>query len=707
MATAIEDDEFEEDPAGPAKQPPAHTATAGVDKTAATQEERMLADISRVKERRCSILMGAFVVLLLILFLAMLASMLFLGPDPDVPFTPATHRIVTNENETIEHPVTDNVTDINATGILDSLHYDYQAGSAAVMDTNSSVVKLFCATAECQATVRLLENQLDPSRDPCSNLYDHVCSTWQQEHEALAEENGRISVDDVVADRYLDSLIALLADDSTESSEWSSLLQDCVNGSLFTEDDVTDILKIIPLTGNNSMEGIAKAIAEMAFLGVSPFFDVVSNVINGTVYVTLLSPSSSQERISDSVSSADVERHGSLISESDSGAKSAFVDAIGRQLCFQINRMVGSAKNCSLRPASKVTPPWNHRWYETTGLQRLSKSAESVLQSFSAFTERNTLSVGDGHLLPSHLDEANGRLRSCLRLIDRHDSSQLRTLVARSTLPTFQQGAKEALRSLKASLDETFQSASNISMVLGPAPALQNETHNTGYESRLHAGQPANGDSKLKRLLHSTTWSEWNGHRDKRSGALSTASSFAKSSSTLYVPLPVFNATFVEDHWLQALSLARIGPRTLKTLFLGSLGPELYKSRLSKCVSDRKSGRRSTVARSTAGIDMEEVASFYVALRAYRRQVGEAMAISGSLLNSDSLFLLYYVFNNCEAVTDNRGAHSDGPLGRRRRRLVDSVTATFSSVLFEQCQAPLDPPGCDFESQNYNHSQLR
>ncbi|KAH7936030.1 hypothetical protein HPB52_016775 [Rhipicephalus sanguineus] len=86
-------------------------------------------------------------------------------------------------------------------------------------------------------------------------------------------------------------------------------------------------------------------------------------------------------------------------------------------------------------------------------------------------------------------------------------------------------------------------------------------------------------------------------------------------------------------------------------------------------------------------LDIEELAAFYLSLQAYRARVGDAVAIPGSLLNSDSLFLLYYVYNNCLAVSN--GKAGDDPKGGggygvnrapsldSRRRRVDSVAAMF------------------------------
>ncbi|KAL1443216.1 hypothetical protein MTO96_030395 [Rhipicephalus appendiculatus] len=174
---------------------------------------------------------------------------------------------------------------------------------------------------------------------------------------------------------------------------------------------------------------------------------------------------------------------------------------------------------------------------------------------------------------------------------------------------------------------------------------------------------------------------------------LSTVSSFVESSSTLHVPLPMFNSSTGQDPWLRSLSLARVGPRALKTLLRGRLAAELNDSQLARCVSRRQTEGLLKVG-TRGDLDVEEVASFYTSLRAYRGQVGDAVPIVDSDLNSDSLFLLFYAFNNCEAVSTEHGVN-ETTTGNRGRRRVDSVSALFSSALLERCQEAPEVESCD------------
>ncbi|KAK8780161.1 hypothetical protein V5799_018502 [Amblyomma americanum] len=114
-------------------------------------------------------------------------------------------------------------------------------------------------------------------------------------------------------------------------------------------------------------------------------------------------------------------------------------------------------------------------------------------------------------------------------------------------------------------------------------------------------------------------------------------------------------------------------------------------------------------------LDLEELTSFYVSLQAYRARVGEAVVIPGTVLNSDSLFLLYYAFDNCridDVTPEANGRGRSGSVGKAasnrhgsdegsslRRRRVDSVAAMFGGLLLDKCQTVPDLSGCEVEGE--------
>ncbi|KAL3228371.1 hypothetical protein MRX96_048601 [Rhipicephalus microplus] len=385
----------------------------------------------------------------------------------------------------------------------------------------------------------------------------------------------------------------------------------------------------------------------MASLGVSPFFDVVANVTNDTAYVRILAPSSMDGKMPN----YDVPntRNGAQKRALSVGSRrSIFLSAFRRQLCFEVKQMASDVKHCVLTLSPDVTVNWNRRWFETTGAQRLRESTVSLLQPVSHHAEGADMVDPQ---TPLRVKMKKERSLACLRLTDAYDSGSLASLAANTVPSALKAVAERLLSVLKASLEGIFPEAPSISFKLGPPPphAFGNEMAITDRNDVNYGNVPTNEDSKLEKLLRGATWKKWLNYGTKEPAALSTVSSFVESSSTLHVPLPVFNWSTGQDPWLQSLSMARVGPRALRALFRGRLAAEINDSQLARCVSRRQTEGLLKVGTS-GDLDVEEVASFYTSLRAYRGQVGDAVPNIDSNLNSDSLFLLFYAFNNCEAV---------------------------------------------------------
>ncbi|KAH8029108.1 hypothetical protein HPB51_022692 [Rhipicephalus microplus] len=456
-------------------------------------------------------------------------------------------------------------------------------------------------------------------------------------------------------------------------------------------------------SNDSSVEAIAGVIARMAALGASPFFEVAANITDDAAHVWLLPrlPSNIEVPSSfDATASASDAAESSL----ERHEVAAFRDSLKQQLCVELKKMTRSVKNCIVTLVSNLTSAWSKEWYRTNGQERLFKSAVATLQPFLALTtelSENANLQPSSSVIPGHVRG----LQACLRLIDSYDSASLSSLGA-SVFPTASQNeARDSLRVLNKALGETFPSAPSIKFKLGQPPPTTTTLTKQALRPKYVSGHDVlnastTGDSKLMKLLRATTWDKWTNHHSRKAAALafSTMPTSAEDSPTVYVPLPIFNVTTTKDPLIKSLKLARIGPRVLKTLFHGKLATALSGSRLSRCIYKLQKGRRfESIGR--VDVDVEEAAAFYVALKAYRRDVGgEALPISGSHLNSDSLFLIYYVLNKCEV---NLAAHNDpichAPSTNGGRSQVESIITAFPGVLFEECQKPLDPPSCDVD----------
>ncbi|KAH8028705.1 hypothetical protein HPB51_018129 [Rhipicephalus microplus] len=463
MSSSGEPDWFEEEES-PAVQPAAvGGAVPTLDKTNASAAQRLKMDASRVHQRKMSLLVGAGVLITLCTILGVTWTALFSGADPYIPFTPATSRFTPTENAS---RFVDNETVAYRQAAPDEV-YDYQGESSLIDEDAPNATETFCGTAACQDVVRFLQRQLNASHDPCSSLYDHVCSRWQRQYNDQASDDGRISVDDVVAGEYRDRLAALLLGKGDAFPKARSLFSKCVREGVATEQDVSRVLHRIQSIGNDSSdEGFARGIAGMASLGVSPFFDVVANVTNDTAYVRILAPSSMNGKMPN----YDVPktRNGTQKRALSVGSRrSVFLSAFRRQLCFEVKQMASDVKHCVLTLSPDVTVNWNRRWFETTGAQRLRESAVSLLQPVSHHAEGADMVDPQ---TPLRVKMKKERSLACLRLTDAYDSGSLASLAANTVPSAFKAVAERSLSVLKASLEGIFPEAPSISFKLGPPP---------------------------------------------------------------------------------------------------------------------------------------------------------------------------------------------------------------------------------------------
>ncbi|KAL1443214.1 hypothetical protein MTO96_030393 [Rhipicephalus appendiculatus] len=462
---------FEEDESPAIKSAAAGSAVPTLDKMNTSAAQRLQMDASRVQQRKMSLLLGAVVLVTLCTILGVTWAALFSGADPDIPFTPATRRHITTENTS---RFVDNETVESLQGSPAEL-YHYEWERSLINEDYSNATEAFCGTADCQDVVRFLQHQLDASHNACSSLYDHVCSLWQRQYKKQARDDGRISVDDVIAGVYRDKLAALLSDGGDAFPKARSLFSTCARGGLASEQDVAHILHTVRMIGNDSSdEGIARGIARMASLGVSPFFDVVANVTNYTAYVKILEASSIDGKRSNyDVPNTEIGSRGRL-SSSGSGRKadSVFMSALRRQLCFEVKQMASDVKHCVLTLSPDVTTNWNRRWFETTGAQRLRESAVSLLQTLSPHAEG---AHGKAKMVnpqsPSHVKMKKERLLACLRLTDAYDSASLASLAANTVPPAFKTMAEHTLGFLKASLEGSISRGAFDFLQTGSATA--------------------------------------------------------------------------------------------------------------------------------------------------------------------------------------------------------------------------------------------
>ncbi|KAK8782553.1 hypothetical protein V5799_016108 [Amblyomma americanum] len=658
-------------------------------KSLQSKEDRRTQGEARNRVRMFFLVAGTLIAAALLSLLTFLASLVFFDGDTKPPYA--------NSDEPTTQPWDrDN-------GSLTHDGADRKSGREG-RDTLSEDLGSICADLSCSAAVSLLRAQLDFRYDPCWNLYDHVCSQWQSEHcDAAAERGGSYSVDDVVVDRYAQMLGKLLIAEKGQSSvvpDERQFLVDCLDGKLSDAEEVWRVIHTDILENSTSTpeDALAEVIVRMARVGVSPFFDIHVDQSDDVFVVKLSRPhvtGNNVFRMTESIPALlepqpDV-TEGSEASDAKSDSKPFFL-ALQRQLCLAIAATVHVNKSCRLSPSSRITPAWNYTWYSTEGLKIL--SAASVLEPLASRNDSAVNRYSSASMLP--LTGRYHRMDICTHTIDRYVPNWLLNL-SNSLFPKkFRNHVNQSLSSLKELIADEMPSARNIKMVFVSAPL--NQTKETALSSQVSTSDAFTNDSRLEAYLKNWTWKRWIQGPDGGLPALSsTKSTFLEEVQTLHVPLGAFNWSNTDSPLLRYLELARAGPRVLSTLFLERLSEEFKDSRLVRCLASHLGEAQAL----PEGLDLEEVASFYFSLTAYRSHIATELAISPfSSMMTDALFLLYYAFNNCEAVCQPDGSASSP---RARRRKVDAVARVFSSELLQECNTlPNVLSGCGYSSEDFS-----
>ncbi|XP_070377261.1 uncharacterized protein [Dermacentor albipictus] len=602
--------------------------------------------------------------------------------------------------------------------------------------TESSEVKLlkgleyFCGTQECSRYAAFIQDQLDSSYDPCRNLYDHVCSRWQREHQDYASQEARCgtyTVDDAISHDFRDKLVRLLLSEDCPHPKVRRFFAACAHGNLTTRAELEGVMAYLRLQ-THSVDALATAVAQMARLGVSPFFDIsVAEVSSGVIRIELVPAKANCPVQGATTTSADGKttplapssppagarkRRNTNVPTLGADAKEAegeFLATLERKLCLEVAQAVGGRlKNCTLSSNSRMSPPWDYEWYKTIGMTQLAREAEKLLSAAWLSLRRSDVGEGSSWQDPK-------RLNACLTLIARHDPYALSYLVGTDELPArLARSAHYHLLALQNMIAQKLGNRTGISLSLGHRATLQFDSVSSQYQTDIYGN--VSDVPSLLRFLRNSTWKRWTGEVDAPPDAFAPSPFYSKAEGgAIVVPLTLLNATALEDPWLAYLSLARIAPRVVRTIFSGSreLAESLNRTRLAKCVpslspssstSPRGPSSKSTSSESAGGAGKDhdvltELASFYAAFHFYRHYVGVGLSVPGTELSGDMLFLLYYVYNMCEAVTVGLDAEAAAAVHMRRER-VRTLAKLFATVLFPACEVPVELADCDMESDD-------
>ncbi|KAH8035466.1 hypothetical protein HPB51_005701 [Rhipicephalus microplus] len=579
---------------------------------------------------------------------------------------------------------------------------------------------------------------MDIHSNSCTSLYDRVCARWSRSHLQLAKSHGQYyTVDDNVADDLLVEVGRLVLELEAPLQDVRTFLSHCVSGLLVEERDLKNIIgDLVSLSEELTPSSLAEVVVRMLFLGVSPLFDVRVDAVNDTFIARLLSPEAvrvTRFLKNDGVLNR-VHRHRtgkkgpSAITEKRSYHNvTEFFRCLERQLCNEIVSIANNASiPCTVAVDSLLSSERDYEWYADKAPEYLTAGVASMLEYLSAYRNELEDNIGTSSSFRITASSKQERVISCLRFIDNHDPDLVPWIVTTRLLPRLGDEVSDFFGQFKTDLDKKIPNASMISFTFPSASLRDNDAALHLHFKDLYGSDPTSNVSRLRRFLKRSTWKRWTGGYSMRTSSLSSAATFSHESSVLEVPVSLFNLTMLRDRWLRDLSLARVGPRVLEPLFLGTLSRDLKATNFFNCVLTRTaaSGRFSRgrhfadvagpfVVRGARSehddrqLDVEELAAFYVSLQAYRARVGDAIAIPESLLNSESIFLLYYVYNNCfTGPNRNAGDNLNGVAGYgvnhqpsfdSRRHRVDSVAAMFGRFLPEECRTISNLSACEVE----------
>ncbi|KAK8756757.1 hypothetical protein V5799_000525 [Amblyomma americanum] len=719
-------------------------AAEDVAKFGEAEQRALQVDAIKTRERLYGSITCGVLLVIVACLLAFVTTKIIMATDPEVSYTHVirnTHTpfepVVPTDTNTSGKP---NETDFRLAPEVDTLLDSSAAagGALELPDVPAEGAYFFCATEACKNVAAYLEGLLSPHRDTCSSLYDHVCTAWARSHRHLAESRGHYSVDDAILDAVLEQMGRLLSSPEVPLSEQRDLYSGCIAGHLVSEQDLEDITNdLVLLTEERTPDTLAEVIVRMASIGVSPFFEVFVKDANDTVYVNLVNSGDgatkehlTTDRESNVIDQPSTDKRDSAAASPSYGRNESteFLLFLERHMCLKVAHMTGINRTCVLSVNTSKPPGWDYEWYASNGPARLATAVAFMLEDLSAYHKEIEKMISSFTSFRITVAPKRERLVRCLRFIDQYDPDLIPHLVRINLASLLKADAGDMLSQLKKFLYKKMPNASAINLSFDVAGLSKNASFTYPYSDDLYGKETANA-SRLRRFLERSTWKRWTGSFISKTSALSLTPAFSHNSSTLEVPIGVFNLTTSGDQWLRDLSIARTGPRVFKTLFLGALSPELARTRFFRCISERSKSARYFNERGLWGVirkvalfagygaknsefklDLEELASFYISLQAYRARVGEAVAVPGSLLNSDTLFLLYYVFNNCEVESpgtaggwlhDTTGHDDRASLGViSRRRRVDSVAAMFGGMLLEKCVTLSDLSSCEVESDD-------
>lgn len=547
-------------------------------------------------------------------------------------------------------------------------------------DTTSWPSMTQCGVS-CMQVISLLANRVEQTHDPCLNLYDHVCSRWQVKYANITAERGCYSVDDFILDKYRDKLKRRLAD--------NHFFKNCIRGTAAAEGEIDEILEYLSVdTSLNSPEHLAETIARLARIGVSPFFDVSLTMTKEAFYVTLLRPAPlkiRQCRGSDWGSRTTSNRETELKQGSLRPGEHEFLKALRRHLCVIASQSSGLNVSCFLTSDSVITPSWNHEWYSSVGLTTLASNAASLFWPFLYSTKNgNSRSVESASNVHLPVATNNSQAEDCLAFLERYDSALLTSAGVTALGTDFEKGAKNSLYALKGLLNHKIYGVNNSSSQLRIILGTEEGRSSGNHYSNIFSDDALFNGSTLEKHLMDSTWKRWRG---KARTAFSTTATFLNDSFTVEVPPPLFDAAGpFEGNWPGPLILARIGPRVIKPVLSSNLLNKLSETDSLRYVLNAPN---ETSIEGGVGLDIEELVSFGYSLEAYRAWTNGQIVVPGTRISSDALFLLYYAFNNCEALSPVAvsGAAEGTPKSPRRHR-VESVAAVFGRALLGRvCRA--------------------
>ncbi|XP_070377253.1 uncharacterized protein [Dermacentor albipictus] len=640
------------------------------------------------------VLFGALTLALVVGTVVMFQSEFSARPPPT---TADLSNVTQGDNDTFSSTETKDVdTRLYAPDVQNPM-YDYtlqELESAAANGEHSS--GLFCGTQPCLNLASFLERRLDDSKDPCQNLYDHVCSSWQAEHVGkAAARGGAYSVDDALLEEYEERIgRALLGDANPPQRSQARFLHGCVAGNLTSSDGlVRDVLsKLAAVRDADSVEPLAEAFFQMARIGVSPLFDLSINVDNDTANVKLLplvprNAGASTQANGDDGRGTETAAHRNENSE--------FLKSLLRHVCREAEKTLKRA--CLWALASNVSTPWTYKWLKSNGSVLLTAAAASTLKPFWIPTNQKDSKNGSETPVFSNFSalSKSERLRECLNFMNRYEVDTQAISGMHIVPASFKDEALELLHSLKTSLDAATAHGFNVSVALGPLRGFERSSNAHNYALSSVVEDSFFNASRLEGFMRDSTWKQWLGHFDSNAPMLGSTLTLSIGSYVVVVPLPVFDLFAPQDQSLHVLRLARVGPRVLRGVLRQELAKHLRTSRMQQCVSKLSD---SKVVADRDVPDIEEIAAFYVSFQAYRRQVGDGMAIPGSSLDSDALFLYHYVFNECEAVSNSTQIGKQLTNSARRRH-VASVAKAFGSFASGKCQPMPKSGGCDMDNE--------